>query len=70
MILDQSAPEMRTIFLLDAMTGMRRGEILALKWRNIDWLNDRDTGRSLNLQSENQRWSAQVWLWCWHDEEW
>jgi integrase len=39
-LLDQSAPETRTIFLLDAMTGLRRGEVLALKWRDIDWLNE------------------------------
>jgi len=27
----------RTIFLTAAMTGMRQGELLALRWRDIDW---------------------------------
>jgi integrase len=30
---------MKTLFLLDGMTGLRRGEVLALEWRDIDWLN-------------------------------
>jgi len=28
------------MFLLDAMTGLRRAELLALQWRDIDWLNE------------------------------
>jgi integrase len=27
----------RTIFLTAAMTGMRQGELLALRWRDVDW---------------------------------
>jgi integrase len=38
-ILQQATPEMKMIFLLDSMTGLRRGEVLALQWRDIDWLN-------------------------------
>jgi integrase len=38
-ILQQATPEMKTLFLLDSMTGLRRGELLALQWRDIDWLN-------------------------------
>jgi integrase len=37
---DNHSPDVRTMFLLDAMTGLRRGEILALQWRDIDWLNE------------------------------
>src|SRR5262249_10306462 len=32
--------DVQTMFLLDATTGLRRGEILALKWPDIDWLNE------------------------------
>jgi integrase len=39
-ILQQVTPEMKTLFLLDGMTGLRRGEVLALQWRDIDWLNE------------------------------
>ena len=38
-ILSEAPADQRTLFLLEAMTGLRRGEILALKWRDIDWLN-------------------------------
>jgi integrase len=38
-ILQQAKPDVKTLFLLDAMTGLRRGEVLALQWRDIDWLN-------------------------------
>jgi integrase len=29
----------RVIYLAAAMTGMRRGELLALRWQDVDWLN-------------------------------
>jgi integrase len=31
----------RTLFLTGAMTGLRRGELLALRWRDVDWLAGR-----------------------------
>lgn len=38
-ILKQAPAEYQPIFLLDAVTGLRRGEVLALKWKDIDWIN-------------------------------
>jgi integrase len=38
-ILRQAPAEYQTIFLLDAVTGLRRGEVLALKWKDVDWIN-------------------------------
>jgi integrase len=38
-ILQQAPTEYQPLFLLDAVTGLRRGEILALKWQDIDWMN-------------------------------
>jgi integrase len=38
-ILQKAPVEYQTIFLLDAVTGLRRGEILALKWKDVDWIN-------------------------------
>jgi integrase len=38
-ILEQSPEEYRPLFLLDAMGGLRRGEVLAVQWRDIDWIN-------------------------------
>jgi integrase len=38
-ILQQAPSEYRALFLLDSMTGLRRGEILALQWKDIDWIN-------------------------------
>jgi len=38
-ILRQAPVEHQTIFLLDAVTGLRRGEILALKWKDLDWIS-------------------------------
>lgn len=31
----------RAIFLTAAMTGMRQGELLALRWRDVDWPSKR-----------------------------
>ena len=30
-------PDHYVLFLTAVMTGMRRGELLAMKWRNVDW---------------------------------
>lgn len=30
-------PERYPLFLTAVMTGMRRGEILGMKWHNVDW---------------------------------
>jgi integrase len=38
-ILRQAPVDYQTIFLLDAVTGLRRGEVLALKWKDLDWIN-------------------------------
>jgi len=38
-ILEQSPAEYRPLFLLDAMGGLRRGEVLAVQWRDVDWIN-------------------------------
>ena len=31
--------KIRVMLIIDAMTGLRRGEFLALQWRDIDWIN-------------------------------
>jgi len=54
-----------TLFLLENYTGMRRGEILALRWQDIDWRNkvinvrqtmdrikDFDTGKTILMFNE------------------
>ena len=38
-LLEQSHPRYRTLFLMAVVTGMRRGELLALQRRDIDWTN-------------------------------
>jgi integrase len=38
-IFREAPTKTKAIFLLDALTGLRRGEILALKWKDIDWMN-------------------------------
>ena len=38
-ILKAAPQEYQTLFLLDITTGLRRGEILALRWKNVDWNN-------------------------------
>jgi integrase len=39
-LLDKSAEgKYRTIFLMAVFTGLRQGELLGLKWDDIDWLN-------------------------------
>jgi integrase len=37
--LEQSPPRYRALFLMAVVTGMRRGELLALRKRDIDWKN-------------------------------
>ncbi|MGE5635905.1 MAG: site-specific integrase, partial [Nocardioidaceae bacterium] len=36
----------RALFLVAAMTGLRQGELLALRWRDVDWLAGRIRVRS------------------------
>jgi integrase len=36
---DELGPLDRVLYLCAAMSGMRRGELLALRWRDIDWAN-------------------------------
>jgi integrase len=38
-IFEQASVDTRALFILDAMTGIRRGELLALQWGDVDWLN-------------------------------
>jgi integrase len=38
-IVEQAPPYVRNIFLLEVTTGLRRSEILALQWKDIDWFN-------------------------------
>jgi integrase len=38
-ILQQAPTEYQPLFLLDAVTGLRRGEVLALQWGDMDWIN-------------------------------
>jgi integrase len=37
--LEQTPPRHRTLFLMAVLTGMRRGELLALRKKDIDWKN-------------------------------
>ena len=37
LLLKQAREPYKTLFLIAALTGMRRGEILALQWGDIDW---------------------------------
>lgn len=36
-LLEHASPEARTLLLCAVTTGMRRGELLALKWGDVDW---------------------------------
>jgi integrase len=36
-LLEKAPPEARTLLLCAVTTGMRRGELLALKWGDVDW---------------------------------
>ena len=38
-LLEQSPPRHRTLFLMAVVNGMRRGELLALRTKDIDWKN-------------------------------
>lgn len=39
-LLQHAEPPIKNLFILAYYTGMRRGEISALKWENIDWNNN------------------------------
>jgi integrase len=34
---DARGPTERAIYLTAAMTGLRQGELIALRWRDVDW---------------------------------
>jgi integrase len=38
-ILQQAPVDYQALFLLDSVTGLRRGEVLALQRKDIDWIN-------------------------------
>jgi integrase len=38
---DRLAPTLRAIYLTAAMTGLRQGELLGLRWRDVDWIAGR-----------------------------
>jgi hypothetical protein len=59
-ILQRATPEMKTLFLLDAMTGLRRGEVLTLQWRDIDWLNSKALIQRALCKSESDGRSSQI----------
>lgn len=40
LLLKQSTEPYKTIFLTAVLTGMRRGELLALQWGDVDWNSD------------------------------
>lgn len=49
-ILEQAPIDVRVLFQPGALTGLRRGEILALQWRDADWLNSElIVGRALPM---------------------
>lgn len=39
--LEKAKPEWRTLFLCAVTTGMRRGELVALRWGDVDWQSGR-----------------------------
>ena len=54
---EQQGRDLKTLFLLDSMTGLRRGEILALQWHDIDWLNE-GLNTTLHLEGEGNGWRS------------
>lgn len=42
----------RPLYLMAAMTGMRKGEILALRWRDVDWAAERIRVRQSYVRGE------------------
>ena len=41
----------RALYLMAAMTGLRLGELVALRWRDVDWTGDADPGRAACARS-------------------
>jgi len=40
LLLEHTKPNYRTLFLTAILTGMRKGELLALQWGDVDWHNN------------------------------
>lgn len=63
LLLEHSPEPDKTIFLIAILTGMRKGEVLALQWGDVDWNSDTIyVRRSLrfkmrkNIDTEDRRW--------------
>jgi integrase len=61
-ILAKAPAEYKTIFLLDATTGLRRGEILALQWKDVDWIN-REIRIERAIKKAKGNDGAHKWTW-------
>ena len=51
---DQLGPTDRALYLTAAMTGLRQGELFALRWRDVDWAADAGPGAA-QLRSQAGR---------------
>ncbi len=54
-LLNSSSPYLRPILICALNTGMRKGEILTLKWSNVDLMNDIITLEHTNTKSKKMR---------------
>jgi len=59
-LIEASGPELRPVLIIALNTGMRKGEILSLKWKDIDfqkgfiYIGDSKSGRSRNVPVNSQ----------------